>query len=161
MKLIKLIPRDDHKIGSLWQLTLRVGWNKILEAGEILFADLAKDVPKPGFPVVYVDDKMVTIEKIEDLRKLPEAEDLCIVGYSKSMKLVYGQTFYNQTGVVGLTVDTAEKNKIDPKYAYGTDYESFNKFFSPYMDYTEILMYCPRKEKKQDEDHPEGMSEKQ
>lgn len=113
---------------SRWNLTYRVGWERICKAAYSMYDYY-------GQPEVLVDGKQMEIKNKEDILKIEEGRNLVIRGMSSIVKVILSITFYNQSNAVIVDVAGAtEEFKT-------ADYQKFNMSLGQYMDSVELAMY--------------------
>jgi len=113
---------------SRWELTYRVGWDKITKGVSSVF-DYYEQVE------VLANGNPVRVSSKDDILKVHEDRTLCIRGLSKIVKVPIMITFYNQLAAVDVNV--ASSNEEFKK----ADYEAFNHSLCQYMDSIEIAMH--------------------
>lgn len=122
------VKKDKGWLLSRWNLTYRVGWDRICKAVKAIY-DFYDGQE------ILVDGKAVEIRSEEDILHLDESGNMVIRGMSKIIKVPLMITFYNQTNAVevsvaGLTDEFKE-----------ADYQKFNMSLGQYMDSVELAMY--------------------
>ena len=131
MKLLG-VEKLENSLYSEWNLTYRVGWGHICSAASLIW-EYTTD------PEIFVGDaygeKVITVEKAEDIRTLEEEGHLTIRGVSDILKVPVMITFYNQLDHVKVTVISATEEFME------VDYRNFNLSMCQFMDSIEIAMY--------------------
>ena len=122
------VKEDNGWLLSRWNLTYRVGWDRICKAANSI-SDYYDGLE------ILVDNKTIDVSSKEDILNLDEAGNMIIRGMSKIIKVPLMMTFYNQTNIVDVSVaGVTDEFKI-------ADYQKFNMSLGQYMDSIELAMY--------------------
>ena len=122
------VKENDGWLISRWNLTYRVGWNRICKAVHSVYEFYIQSE-------VLVEDRTVVIENKDDILKLEERMSMTIRGFSTIIKAPVMIVFMNQTGAVDVSVaQTTDEFST-------ADYEKFNMSLCQYMDSIELAMY--------------------
>lgn len=131
MKLLG-VRKDEHSLYSEWNLTYRVGWERICKAAALIWQ-------YTGDAEVFTGDAdseaKADVKDTLDLHALDEAGYLTIRGISEILKVPVMITFYNQLDLVRVTVISATEEFEK------ADYREFNLSMCRYMDSIELAMY--------------------
>lgn len=122
------VREENGWLTSRWNLTYRVGWERICRAVYSVY-DFYSDVQ------VLLDGKMMKVNSKEEMLILQESGKLTIRGFSEIVKAPVMITFYNQSNAVDVTVAALTEEFRT------ADYRKFNMSLGQYMDSIELAMY--------------------
>lgn len=122
------VKEDNGWLNSRWNLTYRIGWEKILKACTFCSEYYEQ------FEIL-VDNQAVSVQTKEENMNLKEARSLTFRGISTIIKVPIMITLYNQSNVADVSVAMAADEFLK------ADYEKFNKSLGQYMDSIELVMY--------------------
>lgn len=122
------VKEENGWLLSRWNLTYKVGWERICKAAAAIF-DYYDGLE------ILVDGEAVEVSAREDVLHLDEARDLVIRGMSRIIKAPLMITFYNQTNAVSVSVAGISDEFKE------ADYQRFNMSLGQYMDSIELAMY--------------------
>lgn len=128
------VKEDENWLISRWNLTYRIGWEKILN-GTYAVYDCYQNLE------ILIGNKPLNIENKKDILNIEENSNLIIRGFSKIVETPIMITFYNQLNFVDVSVLKKENEFKD------TNYQKFNYSLCQYMDSIELAMYREIKQK--------------
>ncbi|MCM1049519.1 MAG: hypothetical protein NC433_13970 [Clostridiales bacterium] len=122
------VKEDNGWLNSRWNLTYRIGWEKILKACTFCSEYYEQ------FEIL-IDNQVVSVQSKEEIMNLKESRSLTFRGISTIIKVPIMITLYNQSNAVDVSVAMATDEFLK------ADYENFNKSLGQYLDSIELVMY--------------------
>ena len=114
---------------SEWRMTYLSGWDRLLKAAVVMYEQIFEEAK------ITCGDKPVEINSADDILKLEESFCITVEGPAKNTKYPLKIELFNKTGFAYATVPMVTDDFKN------SDYESFNKAMTQFMDSLEIAMY--------------------